>query len=104
MFDLFRIICTGEIDKMRRVFGNRVVVTEFLQHRQVMIKPDKFYVAVFNFPRPELDIHYKKHYAAYDQCDVTTMREFLHQRNEVCYFNCDIGDKKNVYPQRFYPV
>src|SRR6188474_3801503 len=82
MLDFLWIIGAGEINKVSRVFWHRFVIAQFLEFRNIMLKPDKLYIPVFNSSCFEPCIHDKKKQSAYYESNITTMRELLNISKE----------------------
>jgi hypothetical protein len=89
MLDLLGIIRTRHIHQVRGIFGNGPVITQFLDHRNIMFHTHELHVTVLDLAAAEPDIHYREQHAAHDQGNITAMQEFL-----------QVGDQeRNFYDQ-----
>src|SRR5258706_9352898 len=98
MFYFFRIIGAGQVHEVSSIFWYGFIITELLYLRDVMFQPDKFNIAVFNFPGPVPDVHDQKHYPSDYHSYITALRKFIQEGRKVSGFNDKITRQKNIYP------
>ncbi|MNT40536.1 hypothetical protein D3C72_1768570 [compost metagenome] len=87
MFDLFMIICTGQVYQVCRIFRNRAVVGQILYNRYIIFQFYKFHVTVLDLAGTIPYIHDTKQHNSNYQGHFTTMLKFIQVGNQERYLN-----------------
>lgn len=104
MLNFLGVVGTGHINQVRGILWNRFIITEFLDLRNIVFKPYKLHIAVFDFPGPEPDIHNQEQEATHYQGYITAMREFFQVGKKEAEFNGEIHNQVDIDKYGFHPV
>src|ERR1022692_3246604 len=77
MLNFFRIVGACHVNEMGSGFWDSAIVAQFLYLRDVMLHVNKFNIPVLDFSCAVPHIHDCEQTAANNECNKTTMREFI---------------------------